>query len=220
MATLTFRELTPETWPDFERLFRGPGGNDQCWCMYYRREQSAEKERTAYGVKEGGFAEHNRRRTEGLVREGRAHGILAYAGDEPVGWCAYGRKQEFPQIDRGRAYRRLSPPPEEAWRIVCFIVAAGHRRKGVANAALRAALASIRSQGGGPVEAYPVTGPRWGAGSLWFGTVPMFEREGFRKVTPLGASILMRKVVRPSDARTARRATRNPRKRGAVVARR
>ena len=209
MAALAFRELTPETWSDFERLFRGPGGNDQCWCMYYRREQSAEKEIAAYGVKRSGFHEHNRRRLQGLVDAGRAHGILAYSGDEAVGSCAYGRKEEFPKIDRGRAYRKLQPPPEGAWRIVCFVVAVGHRRKGVAAAALRAALESIRSQGGGPVEAYPVTGPRWGAGSLWFGTVHMFEREGFRKVTPLGTSVLMRKVVRPLKARSARGATRN-----------
>jgi hypothetical protein len=204
MTALTFRELTPETWPDFERLFRGPGGNDQCWCMYYRREQSAEKERAAYRIKKGGFAEHNRRRIEGLVDEGRAHGILAYSGPDPVGWCTYGRKEEFPQIDRGRAYRKL-PPPGAVWRIVCFVVAVGHRREGVANATLRAALASIRAQGGGLVEAYPVTEARWGAGSLWFGTVPMFEREGFRKVSPLGHSVLMRKVVRAARGATSRR---------------
>src|SRR2546427_3090095 len=208
MAALTFRELTPETWSDFERLFRGPGGNDQCWCMYYRRERSAEKEIAAYGVKGGGSHEHTRRRLEGLVHEGRAHGILAYSGDEPVGSCAYGRKEELPQSDRGSAYRKLHPPPEGAWRIVCFVVSVGHRRKGVAAGALRAALESIRSQGGGPVEAYPVKGPRWGAGSLWFGTVHMFEREGFQKVTPLGTSVLMRKEVRPSKPRSARGATR------------
>jgi len=32
--------------------------------------------------------------------------------------------------------------------------------------------------------------------SLWFGTVGMFEREGFTEVAPMGASRLMRKVVR------------------------
>jgi len=192
----TFKELTPETWPDFERLFRGPGGNDNCWCMYYRREQSAEKERAAYGVPKGGFPEHNRQRIEGLVQEGRAHGVLAYSGNTPVGWCSYGRKEEFPQIDRGRAYRKFPPPPDAAWRIVCFVVAAGHRRKGVAAASLRAVLEAIRAQGGGPVEAYPVVEPKHGSGSLWFGTVAMFEREGFAPVAPMGASLLMRKVIR------------------------
>jgi len=201
MASLSFRELTTQTWPDFERLLRGPGGNDHCWCMYYRREQSAAKEAAAYGVKKGGFSEHNRQRNEALTRQGRAHGILVYSGGEPVGWCAYGRREEFPAIERGRFYRKLPTPPEDVWRIACFVVAAGHRRKGIATAALRAALASIRAQGGGPVEAYPVVEPKSGANTLWFGTAPMFEREGFRKVARLGASVLMRKVVRPSRVR-------------------
>jgi len=194
--TYTFRELTPRTWPDLERLFRGPGGNSWCWCMYYRREQSAAKERAAYRVKKGDFPEHNRRRNEGLVREGRSHGVLVYERSVPIGWCAYGRADEFPAIDRGRFYRKLPPPPTGIWRIACFVVAAKHRRQGVATAALHAALASIRAQGGGSVEAYPVVAPQHGANTVWFGTVPMFEREGFRKVSRLGASVLMRKRVR------------------------
>ena len=203
MGSLTFRELTPETLPDFERLFRGPGGNDQCWCMYYRREQSAAKEIAEYGVKKGGVHEHNRRRIEGLVEEGRAHGILAYFGGKPVGWCSYGQTEEFPLIDRGRAYRKLPRPTRRTWRIVCFVVAVGHRRKGVAGATLRALLESIRFQGGGAVEAYPAVEPRHGSGSLWFGTVSMFEREGFRRVAPLGNSVLMMKQVRASKERSA-----------------
>jgi GNAT superfamily N-acetyltransferase len=204
MAAFSCRELTPKTWPDFERLFRGPGGNTWCWCMYYRRPQSAAREAAEYGVRKGGFPEHNRRRNEGLVREGRAHGILVYDEGEPVGWCAYGRREEFPAIDRGRFYRKL-PPPGDVWRIACFVVASGHRRKGVATAALRAALASIRSQGGGLVEAYPVAIPKHGANTLWFGTVAMFEREGFSKVARLGVSLLMRRRVgSPSKSRRNR----------------
>jgi len=101
MTAYIFRELTPATWPDFERLFRGPGGNDHCWCMYYRRGQSAAKEAAEYRVKRDGFPEHNRRRNEALVREGRSHGILVYEEGVPIGWCAYGRADEFPAIDRG-----------------------------------------------------------------------------------------------------------------------
>src|SRR5437870_13679849 len=31
------RELSPDTWPDFERLFSKHGGVGGCWCMYYER---------------------------------------------------------------------------------------------------------------------------------------------------------------------------------------
>ena len=74
-----------------------------------------------------------------------------------------------------------------------------HRKQGVARIALKAALESIRKQGGGMVEAYPVVSkkmavnPEW----LWFGTPQMFLREKFKHVAPLGTSLaLMRKNVR------------------------
>jgi len=202
MGAFRVRDLDATIWPDFERLFRGPGGNAWCWCMYYRRPQSVAREMARYRVAKADLPEHNRRRSRALVEEGRAHGILVYAGDEPVGWCAFGRREEFPAIDRGRFYRNLAPPPEGVWRIVCFVVARDHRRRGVATAALRAALDSIRAQGGGPVEAYPVAIPKHGSNTLWFGTVGMFQREGFTRVARLGASVLMRKVVRPRRTRT------------------
>ena len=193
---LTFRDLAPETFPDYERLFLGPGGNAWCWCMAYRRERSAEKEIASYGVRKGGWKEHNRRRIRELVRERRAHGVLVYQGEEPVGWCAYGRKEDFPRIDRGRFYRKLPPPPENLWRIVCFVVAVGHRRRGVAKSALKHVLRTIRIRGGGVVEGYPVAVEERHANFLWFGTISMFEREGFRKVARMGKSMLVRKTVR------------------------
>ncbi len=141
--------------------------------------------------------EHNRRTKKRLVAEGRAHGVLVYSGGTPVGWCAYGPREEFPRVDRGRYYRKLRLPEErrKLWRIVCMVVDKDHRGKGVATVALRAALASIRRQGGGVVEAYPAVSKKGGSQSLWFGTVGMFEREGFTAVGPMGASRLMRKVV-------------------------
>jgi len=68
----------------------------------------------------------------------------------------------------------------------------------VAKYALKAALESIKEQGGGIVEAYPVVSakmaavPEW----RWFGTLGMFRREGFRRVASLGTSgVLVRKTI-------------------------
>ena len=41
------------------------------------------------------------------------------------------------------------------WRIGCIFTGGGHRRSGVAGAALGAAIAAIYDAGGGLVEAYP-----------------------------------------------------------------
>ncbi len=194
------REFEWDRWEDFERLFRRYDGVQAgCWCMFYHREgpngplASAER------------AEANRRDHRELLRRDHAHGILVYVGREVVGWCQYGRREDLPRIERGRTYRALGdvlgPPPR--WRITCFFVDRPFRHRGVAQLALRGALEAIRRQGGGVVEAYPATHGR--AVAMWFGTVPMFRREGFRAVRPFGAShLLMRRDVVPSPSSAPR----------------
>ena len=80
----------------------------------------------------------------------------------------------------------------------------------MASAALAAALESIRSKGGGVVEAYPMIpweelcrervgrcghAPAFGNAST-HGTLSMFERRGFKVVGPYGLSnVVVRKTV-------------------------
>ena len=159
--------------------------------MFYHRT------RPVYGMAWDERIEKNRVDKSDLVRRGYSHGILVYANSEPVGWCHYGPKEELPRIDAGRNYKKLSLPDSggnKLWRITCFFVYNSHRRAGIAQVALRAPLNSIKEKGGGIVETYPAT--NMSAVALWFGTVGMFEREGFRKVAVLGRSnVVMRKIV-------------------------
>jgi hypothetical protein len=56
-------------------------------------------------------------------------------------------------------------------------------------------MEAIGRNGGGIVEAYPATHGK--AVATWFGTIGMFEREGFAIVRPFGKSnVLVRKEVR------------------------
>jgi ribosomal protein S18 acetylase RimI-like enzyme len=205
----TTKELSPRTYPDFERLAAKQG---ECWCMYYQRAKPIGRalEKAAWAKmgkqeRRETWVRMNKRDKKRLVREGRSHAILVYESRIPVGWCQYGTQDELPRIDAGRNYRKVGPPAgaERLWRITCFFVDRRYRGKGVAKAGLRAALTSIRERGGGVVEAYPVVSkkmaavPEW----LWFGTPGMFEKEGFRDVAPLGTSlVLMRKKI-PSKSR-------------------
>jgi len=145
----------------------------------------------------------NRREKRELVERGCAHGILVYANGEPVGWCQYGPRNELPRIDHSRKYRQLSEvTAERLWRITCFAVLKKYRRRGVASAALKAALEAIRKKGGGLVEAYPIM--RWETRAFGNestnGTASMFEKAGFRRVAPFGCTrfsthVLMRRNV-------------------------
>ena len=163
--------------------------------MFYQRSKPIGR-----GLSTEEWKKTNRRDKETLVRAGRSHAILVYEGTTPVGWCQYGRQDELPRIDARRTYREVAPPSRDAklWRITCFFVDPKYRGRGIAKLALKAALVSIKNQGGGVVEAYPVVSakmaavPEW----RWFGTPGMFRKEGFRTIAPLGTSgVLMRKSI-------------------------
>lgn len=185
----TAKELTAATWPDFETLFAKHNGVwGGCWCMYGHG-------RTTFRIR--GNAEAHRRAKRELVRNRSAHGVLVYAGDTPVGSCQFGPRDELPRMDGGRLYRKLNVPADERfWRITCFFVDRDHRRRGVASAALKAALAAIRRAGGGVVEAYPHP-PASSSSFAYYGPEVMFRRQGFEVTARLGKGhVVMRKTVR------------------------
>ena len=170
--------------------------------MHFHRPRGLPKDKWLPTRAERGV--RNRREKRELVERGCAHGILVYAKGEAVGWCQYGPKDELPRIDNSRKYRGLAPEatPERLWRITCFAVLKKNRRRGVATAALKAALEAIRKKGGGFVEAYPIT--RWETRAFGnestHGTAAMFEKERFKAVAPFGSTrysshVLMRRTV-------------------------
>lgn len=166
-------QLSPDSWRDFERLFASNGGVwGGCWCMYFHRPGRFDSR--AY--------EKNRDGKRALVEGGLAHGTMVYCGEDPVGWCQFGPKEELGRIDRKRGY---SPTVEDPWRITCLFIAPGHRKSGLARIAVADSVRAMRKLGAETIEAYPVEGES-SASFLWAGTPHLFEREGFTRVGPLG----------------------------------
>jgi len=209
------KELSRETWDDFVDLFSRRGGWDHCFCMHFHRPCSLPKDQQLRTRAERGA--RNCKQKKMLVDGGRAHGILVYVHDRPVGWCQYGTREELPRVDNSRKYRALAFDERKSralkadvrgsgakplWRITCFVVDKKYRRQGIATAALRAALNSIKRESGGIVEAYPIS--HWETRAFGnestSGTLSMFKRQGFKVVAPLGATrfsshVLVRKIV-------------------------
>jgi GNAT superfamily N-acetyltransferase len=121
-----------------------------------------------------------KRRQKALVLAGKSHGLIAFSGDEPIGWCAYGPRTEFTALARSRTL--ACDDAERVWSLPCFFIKAGWRGRGVARALLRAAIDSLKRQGARIVEAYPVHSPATNS-TAFTGTVPWFESEGFRVLT-------------------------------------
>lgn len=187
-------DLNQTTWDDFEKFFlKYNGVQAGCWCAYYHRSRPTPGKTSEEKFK----SNHDYKKR--LVEEGKSRSILIYLGEEVIASCQYGTREELPRIEMTRRYKDLEQDYklENIWRITCFFVDVAHRNKGLATMALKYALARIAQEGGGIVEAYPIT--KKDAVENWFGTVNMYTGEGFEIISNFGKSnVLVRKYVPPS----------------------
>jgi GNAT superfamily N-acetyltransferase len=186
--TFTVKPLDESTWDAFAKLVeRNNGVFGGCWCMGFHSD----------GVGKGTTPALNRERKLARVRAGTAHAALVFDGDDCVGWCQFGVPDEVPRIKSRAAYekgRTTSPD----WRIACCYVGKGHRRQGVAAAALAGALDLIADEGGGTVEAYPEAADAVPAGFLYNGALSTYEKLGFIRDRKIGKHRwVMTSVVQP-----------------------
>lgn len=172
-APLRFAPLTPERWPDLERLFGPNGACGGCWCMWWKRTRE-EFDRTK--------GEPNKRALKREVDRGEVPGLLAYRGDEPIGWCAVHPRGAYALLARSRPLAPVDDAP--VWSVTCFFVKAGHRRTGLSLALLNAAKDFVAARGGRLLEGYPKDQPAasTGANSLWMGLASVFRAAGFDEV--------------------------------------
>ena len=175
-AAYTTRALDEATWDAFAALVeRNNGVFGGCWCIGFHPEGGS-RELTA---------EQRRERKLERVREGTTRAALVFDGDDCLGWCQFGAPAELPRLKSRAAYEKgLSTPPD--WRIACNFVGKGHRRRGVATAALAGALDLIAGLGGGTVEGYPEAAGAVPAGFLFNGALSTYERLGFTRDRKIG----------------------------------
>jgi GNAT superfamily N-acetyltransferase len=137
------------------------------------------------GSGKGTTRDLNRTRKHERVLGGTAHAALVFDGASCVGWCQFGTPAELPRIKSRAAYEKgVTTPPD--WRIACCFVGKGHRRRGVATAALAGALDLIAGLGGGIVEGYPEDEGAVPAGFLFNGALSTYEKLGFARDRKIG----------------------------------
>jgi GNAT superfamily N-acetyltransferase len=142
-----------------------------CWCLSHRLD--AKTNRELVGPARG---EYMRK----LCSRAVAPGVLAYEGDEVVGWAAVAPRAELP-FERSRKIPHVDDLP--VWSVWCIRVRPGHRGKGISYALLDGAVAYARSHGAPAVEGYPVDnkGQKVDTTMAYVGTRGVFERAGFVK---------------------------------------
>ena len=146
-------------------------GANVCWCLSYRipSKENVELRGAARAEK-----------VAALMISGPI-GVLAYDGDEVVGWAAvapravttFARSRTIPHVD-----------DLDVWSVWCMRVRPGHRGKGVSHPLLAGAVEFARSQGAPAIEGYPVDnrGARVDTTMAYVGTRALFEKAGFEQV--------------------------------------
>lgn len=166
---LTVQPVTPGTWPDMASLFESKGCPGFCWCTPYRFKDAPSMDR-----------EEKREAMQDLVAEDVPVGVLAFDGDEPVGWCSVAPRRTYAKLATPRTMPTVD---EDAWTLLCLFVRRDHRGQGVSRELVAGAGEYAASSGATVVEAYPwdtaglsPTGPaaHWGHSSV-------YAEAGFRR---------------------------------------
>jgi len=136
-----------------------------CWCLSHRipakdNRELAGPERAAY--------------VEALTRGRTKPGVLAYDGDEVVGWAAVAPRADLP-FARSTKIPLVDDRP--AWSVWCIRVRPGHRGRGISHVLLEGAVAYAARCGAPVVEGYPVdnAGEKVDLTMAYVGTRKLFE---------------------------------------------
>ena len=183
------------TWQDLEAIFGTADYPFYCQCQRFKvtgwlwrdtelgERLEMQRASTACGQPE---AEHS-------------SGLVAYLGDEPVGWVAVEPRTAYPKLRTLRVPwtgRREDKDDDRIWAVTCFCVRKGFRGRGITYPLAQAAVDHGREQGATAVEGYAmITEPgveiTWG--EVHVGAVQVFAEAGFTQVS---APTKRRRVMR------------------------
>ena len=175
--TITIKALTPKLLDDFLFFFDNLAFTDnpdwaKCYCHFYHFNGTGKKfQKTT--------AKENREASKQLILEEKMQGYLAYKDDEkPIGWCNANEKNRYSKPMLGKKIIKASGGKIAS--IVCFIIAPGYRRQGLARQLLKTACSDFKSKGYNILEAYPRKGELTDA-MHYHGPFSLYESEGFTK---------------------------------------
>jgi len=189
------RELTPDLLDDYLSFFDKDAFTDfpewsGCYCGFY--DTSGDD----WDASADAGPAHRAARAE-RIRSGKAHGLLAIVDRRVVGWCNAQSRSSF--LNMRRYATVIDDPTEPVGSIMCFLVAPGHRTKGVGTALLNAACEMFRRDRLHVAEAYPTTNTAkrawetpW-AEENYKGSLNMYLKSGFRIYRQLERFAIVRK---------------------------
>src|SRR6185369_9568280 len=197
-SDISVRAVDADRLDDLDTLFANSKTTAGCRCMWFI---ASAKDCHA------GWGEPNRAAFAALTGESADPvGLLAYRGDDPVGWCAAGPRTRYARALRsthlkerdtwadGHSASSRAGEDDTVWLVPCFYVRRDARKVGVTVSLLRGAVDLARSRGAIAVEGFPLAGDgRRGAAEAYLGVEPLFAACGFTAVArPSPNRVIMR----------------------------
>ena len=144
-----------------------------CWCLSYRVPNQEFREL------EGPERPARLRR---YAEEGTPPGVIAYVDGEPAGWCSVSPRTSHNRLNNSRTIPTVDDSP--VWSVVCIVIRAPYRGRGLARDLLGGAIGYARDRGAPALEAYPIDpeGGRISSAFAYVGTTGLFESVGFERV--------------------------------------
>jgi len=169
---IKFAPLTAATWRDLEKLFGPRGACGGCWCMTWRLSRADYDRHKGPG---------NKRTLRRIVASGEPTGILAYQGDEPIGWTAIAPREVYVGLARSRVLKPVDA--RQVWSVTCFYVHRKHRHRGLSRALLEEAVRYAVLRGAQIIEGYPQdVHKNLPDAFVWTGLIDTFRAVGFQEV--------------------------------------
>jgi GNAT superfamily N-acetyltransferase len=162
-------------------LFERTGTPCHCQYWHFTGDKNAWLDRLFHAP------EQNRASfVESLAAPAQLRGVVALHADKAVGWLKLCPAESVPKLYEQRLYRGLpafSGPREGVLTVGCLLVDEEFRRRGVARALVRHAIALAEARGARCIEAFPRRSEQAGPAELWTGPFDVFEQSGFEVVS-------------------------------------
>lgn len=183
---LTILPANEARWRDLQAIFGTRGEAAICQCQRYKLQP---REAFKHYPPEVRAARLRAQTRCGRRNADTTSGLVAYRGDEAVGWCAIEPRPNYIGLLRvyrvpweGRAEDKGDPG---IWAVTCFFVRAGFRRQGISRALAKAAVDFARERGARALEGYPMVvgkGQDIPWGELHVGSRSIFAAAGFTEI--------------------------------------
>lgn len=189
IGEVVVRDVTPDLVSEYQHFFDEVAFRDYpAWrdCYCFDTHQTESDEEAAMRT-----AADNRRDMSASIQQGKVTALLAFAGNQPVGWCNYGETTHLAGV-----MKRFKLEPaglEGVGSVACFVIASPYRGHGVASKLLDAAIERLRARGLRAIEAYPPRGGDDSPQSNFRGPLSMYVRAGFEPYRELDRYVVMRK---------------------------